>query len=272
MISVPGKIFIFGEYSVMAGGEAILAAVSPSFECTWNNTSKLHPDSPAGRFLTENKVQMSIVAANGLGAGFGSSTAELIAANACVDQPWSGERLWAWYHEHFSPASGADLAAQYASAQEGNGFYHFQLAESRYRMSRIEMPKDFLENCIVYQAPVSEKIPTHQELEKRKNQPIDGEASSPYVQKFLQLFDPAILTEWAESLAAAGCESAFAREVRLGFQAITGVRGVKGCGAGLNDVFLVCIDHTPSQKLPSELQAVAEKHKLKPLGKLVDHV
>lgn len=273
MILVPGKIFIFGEYSVMNGGEAVLAAVKPEFQCSWSNTTRVHPSSPAGKFLAENQTQVFTKVEGGLGAGFGSSTAELIAANEYIDQPWEFDRLWSWYHEHCAPASGADLAVQQLARNEGTGFYHFQLHSPAYRLNQVQVPTAFQMNCFVFQAPNSQKIPTYSNLENKKDTVVELSVADHFTREWLSTYDPALLSEWADYLAKVGFESLFAHQVRKSFQEITGVSGVKGCGAGLNDVFLVCIDQTlVMPKFEQSLEAVAEKYNLKSLGSLRDHV
>ena len=272
MISVPGKIFIFGEYSVMNGGEAILASVKPEFQCSWNNTIRVHPHSPAGLFLTENNAQILTAVEGGLGAGFGSSTAELIAANECLDHPWSQKKLWTWYHDHFSPASGADLVVQDLSRKEGLGFYHFQIQDPDCRVNPVMVPTVFKMNCFIFHAPSTQKIPTYSDLENKKDQSLDVSVADHFVHRWLKSFDPHLLTEWADYLAKVGFESLFAHEVRKSFQAIKGIQGVKGCGAGLNDVFLVCVDQSLPRKTQLDLASVAEKYHLKSLGNVMDHV
>ncbi len=272
MISVPGKLFIFGEYSVMNGGEAVLASVKPEFECDWSNTSRVHPDSPAGRFLKENQSQVSISVRGGLGAGFGSSTAELISANEFLDQPWSLPRLWSWYRDHFLPASGADLVVQNLGRKEESGFYHFQIQGSDYRVNKIQVSTVFQQNCFLFRAPLTQKIPTHSALKNRDQVVVDLSLSDQFVHQWLQSFHPAILTKWADYLAKMGIESLFAHEVRKSFLNTSGVVGVKGCGAGLNDVFLVCVDQSLPEKTGRALALVAEKYQLQALGRLSDHV
>ena len=272
MISVPGKVFIFGEYSVMNGGEALIAAVQPGFDCGWSNTTRIHPNSPAGKFLIENGTQVFTKVSGGLGSGFGSSTAELIAANDYLDHPWSIEKLWNWYREHFSPASGADLAVQSASRKMGAGTYHFQIHQPHFRLNQVIIPTEFKKNCFVFHTHVTQKIPTYSDLENKKDQAVDVAHADLHIHRWLKSFDPTLLSAWADYLAKQGYESLFAHEVRKAFAAIPGVIGVKGCGAGLNDVFLVCVDQTFPEKIQRAMSEVAVKYNLNPVGSLLDHV
>jgi hypothetical protein len=272
MISVPGKIFIFGEYSVMNGGEAILATLEPRFQCSWSNNSQIHPESPAGIFLEENKTKVFTKIEGGLGAGFGSSTAELISANEYLENPWTEKRLWTWYRGSFAPASGADLIVQNQSRNDGCGFYHFQIQSADYKVNRVDVPSVFQLNCFLFHSPSSQKIPTHIDLETRKDSALDAEKANSIIHQWLRSFSPALLTEWADYLSHCGLESLFAHQVRKAFQAIPGVVGVKGCGAGLNDVFLVCVDQSLPLEIKRHLQEVSDRFLLKPLGNLRDHV
>jgi len=256
----------------MNGGEAMLVAVKPEFECGWKTTNKLHPESPAGKFLSENNTQVFTKVEGGLGAGFGSSTAELISANEFLESPWAFQKLWNWYHEHFAPASGADLAVQEASRKEGCGFYHFQLRDLGFRLNRIEVPTSFQMNCLIFHSPPTQKIPTYTDLENKKEEGVDQSISDRFIHRFIESFDPKLLTEWADYLAKIGYESLFAHQVRKSFLEIPGVSGVKGCGAGLNDVFLVCLDPTQPQVSEKGISEVVAKYNLKPLGNLRDHV
>lgn len=272
MVSVPGKLFVFGEYAVMHGGEAVLAALKPEFQCGWSKSTKVHPASPAGKFLSHNQTASFLKVENGLGAGFGSSTAELIAANEFLDQPWDEKKLWAWYREHFLPASGADLAVQNLSRETGAGLYLFQIHAADYRSNKVEVPHFFLANTYVFHCPPSQKIPTYSDLENKKDVQVDLQVSNTFIHRWLKTFDPKIMNEWADYLAKNGYESLFAHQVRKAFMGVDGVKGVKGCGAGLNDVFLVSIDSNFPQKTLQALNAVATQHRLTGLGSLESHV
>ncbi len=271
MIQVPGKIFIFGEYSVMRGGEAVVAAVNPSFQCSWDLSKKFHPESPAGRFLTVNNTQAFLSVGGGMGPGFGSSTAELIASNEYLPHPWNDQKLWCWYREHFFPASGADLAVQMKSRKQGAGLYHFQIYNADYRMDKIEVPYLMQSNCLVFHCPPTQKIPTYSDLENRKDTVVDNRIADAFVHRWLKTFDASVLNEWADYLASLGFESLFGHEVRKAFQSVVGVSGVKGCGAGLNDVFLVCINQDQPSLTLKAIQQVAEKFHLTPMGNLNEH-
>jgi hypothetical protein len=270
MIQIPGKIFLFGEYAVMQGGEAVIAAVSPHYRV--HGEGRLHPDSPAALFLSEHGIPNSLEVTDGPGRGFGSSTAELIAANQMILKPMNTADLWAWYRERFYPASGADLAVQSMALNEGTGFYQFQIQGDSFRIQKLTVPYLFQSNCLVFQCPPSQKIPTHNHLEKHSDDSLENQLANAFVHRWLSGFDPRLMNEWAEYLAHSGRESLFARDVRKAFASIDGVVGVKGCGAGMNDVFLVSMDQAnPIQTLKS-VHRVAEHLELKFMGALHERV
>jgi hypothetical protein len=272
MIQVPGKIFILGEYSVMKGGEAVIASLQPSFECIADSEQRLHPDSPAGRWLADQGFESGMKVQGGIAAGFGTSTAELIAVRERLAPTMSDRDLWSWYRERFFPASGADLAVQMDSMREGLGLYQFQIHAADYRMHRVSVPYLFLSNCYLFRCPPIQKIPTYSDLENRKQGILDDRLANGFVHRWLKDFDPAILTEWADHLSHLGFESLFGRDVRQAFQAIPGVVGVKGCGAGLNDAFLVCLDQSQPHETQKGIRSVVEKFNLITMGSLYEHL
>ena len=131
-------------------------------------------------------------------------------------------------------------------------------------------------NCFVFHAPDTQKIPTHTDLENNiknlEHSGLDLEKLNAMIHRWLRTFEPALFTAWADELSVHGLESIFAHQVRKAFEAIPGVVGVKGCGAGLNDVFLVCVDQSLPQIIQAHLREVAERFQLKPLGNLREHV
>ena len=77
-----------------------------------------------------------------------------------------------------------------------------------------------------------------------------------------------VLNAYAEELSRTGRETHFARHVRREFLGVKGVLAAKGCGAGLNDVFLVVVDSSYSAHTASELHALSEANQLEALGSL----
>lgn len=77
-ITIPGKIFISGEYAALKGMPALSVAVNPGF--VFKNSSSLvfHLESPAGRIHSQLTGDF-FDPYNNMG-GLGRSTAEFIAA------------------------------------------------------------------------------------------------------------------------------------------------------------------------------------------------
>lgn len=76
-VQVPGKTFLLGEYSVLAGGSALLLATSPTFKKS-SKIQKYHPDSAVARFL--KGTEFNEVINDYFVGGFGKSSAEFILA------------------------------------------------------------------------------------------------------------------------------------------------------------------------------------------------
>jgi len=272
MIEVPGKIFILGEYAVMHGGEAVIAAIRPPFQCAIDSEKKFHEDSPAAKWLFKNQVESGMKISGGAGPGFGSSTAELIAANRMIPNPANTTELWSWYRENFFPASGADLAVQMESVHSGYGLYQFQITQSTHRLHPVHAPYLFLNQCLLFHCPPTQKIPTYSDLENRKQAIVENRIANGFVHRWMESFNPAILSEWADHLAHLGFESLFGSEVRKAFRSVEGVVGVKGCGAGLNDAFLVCVDQTNPHVTLKGICSVVERYSLIEMGKLYERI
>ncbi|MGE0633718.1 MAG: hypothetical protein AB7O96_14990, partial [Pseudobdellovibrionaceae bacterium] len=130
-LSIPGKTFLVGEYLALSGGAALIVCTEPRFkmkvklkgsEANSSGLVGIHPQSPAGKFYSENQDVFSSFSLEftdpyeGRG-GFGASTAQfamLYALNTWKDtilleperqldlrelledykkQAWSGEGL-----------------------------------------------------------------------------------------------------------------------------------------------------------------------------------
>lgn len=120
-IKIPSKTFLMGEYVVLFGGSSLVLTHSPYFSIVNEPpVEPFHPESPAGRFLTEKNVKQSFTFLDphkGVG-GFGGSTAEYIASYKSVksDVELNTEEILRTYFKYFkenkNPPSGADLCAQ----------------------------------------------------------------------------------------------------------------------------------------------------------------
>lgn len=284
--TVPGKLFLMGEYGVIEGGQALLAAIKPGF--TYSIGSKdAHPESPLGAYSKQfaMSARVELKSEQSLAPGFGTSTAELVAALVLTEKlsteklstekfSQASPELWKWYRKQFPKTSGADLLVQLEALRSSEGF--FRVSEK----SNIEtLPSSKLfEQIFVFQTHRKDKLATHEAL----NAKLPELLPDVFNQKTQKLESALLMneerglktfTEFAELLAFLGLESAHARAVRLEFSKLPITLGVKGCGAGLHDVFLVGVDReslVPArrQNALQTLSEVAGKFRLKSLGAL----
>ncbi len=256
-----------GEYSVIQGGNALLAAVKPGFSYVRSTGFVFHQESPVAKFLKDRPLDFSI-SSTGLGAGFGSSTAELVAAACFLENRFpESTSLWNWYRTIHPEASGADLVVQMDALAKGRALFKYGVGET----TACE-PTPILEHIHVFSVPSDRKILTHEAL-KRERKSLDLSRANAWVEELRNTLESDdvsrldVLSDWADWLKQLGLESAFASEVRYAFQRCPNVAGVKGCGAGLNDVFLVAVHQN---ELDSRISDLALRFGLKDLGPLSD--
>jgi diphosphomevalonate decarboxylase len=294
-VVIPGKIFLMGEYSVVQGGQAIVAALNPAYhyrvnepavlDSTKNGFSqkiKLHADSPAGKYLSEKKVSLSLHCESpGLGAGFGTSTAELISvamALAAEKNQTDLSALWRWYGDAFSKASGADLAVQFAALQSGTGIFEVSGKSEVKAVERLgggsaEGTPSLFKNIFIFQNSPDQKLATHVDL-KKDFVFLNTELANSMVARLKKtlaagsLAELNVLTEWAEWLAKLGLETPLAREIRCEFLDLPEVIAAKGCGAGLHDVFLVVVPDAVIKNIEQITAKIVKKYQLRFLGSL----
>jgi hypothetical protein len=275
MISVPGKIFLMGEYSVIEGGKAVVAALKPAFKYSTDAGTDvaIHSDSPIGKYLIQTQQKLTLKMSHpGLGAGFGTSTAELIAGLQLINGTVpSTASIWAWYRKEFPLASGADLAAQLESIHTNHAIFEI----SKYQQIRPLGYTAIFKQFFLFQVPSTEKLATHVDLKKPRSAISTAEANQ-MVDRFEAalannaISEMTVLTDWANWLSSHGLETAHAKMLRTRFMQIAGVIGFKGCGAGLNDVFVVAIDANTSAE--SKLMTAANEFQLRFLGNLEEHL
>jgi hypothetical protein len=123
---IAGKVFLLGEYGVLAGGAAIVAAVGPRFEFRQGldqggPLSGLHADSPAARLLRDlgksgEAGRYSFKDPYFGAGGFGASTAQFALVHEWLMPGRPVGEFWSRYQSlHSDEAvapSGADLHAQ----------------------------------------------------------------------------------------------------------------------------------------------------------------
>jgi hypothetical protein len=289
-ITVPGKVFLMGEYSVLQGGVALLAAMRPgypfsypareegAFDTTFRaNLFEPHPESPLGRYVDEAEEKQIFISkvAGSMTSGFGTSTAELIAGvMADLGRLPETKRLWAWYRDTFPKASGADLAVQMDALRTKQSLFIFDHGDTRFlEPGGSGSEKSLASKIHLFQVESSQKLPTHEAMKQPIPQ-FDIAQCNAWVKRLAdafsvqQLEELKIFSEFAEYMHECGVETELARETRLKLSKHPGVVGVKGCGAGLHDVFLVAGDFGSDHSVYAE----ASNLRLKALGILEKHL
>lgn len=259
VFSVPGKVFLLGEYAVLAGAPALIAAIPPRFSLSrasfpGSRESAFHPESPAGR--------SSLVRANAGGwhwldpasgdGGFGASTAQFALA-AAASGVFDPETLWREYRRVHGragvPPSGADLMAQ---VHGGVVEFRSDGASCSVRQHGASLTQVHL---LVLQASHQEgrKTATHHHLSRVTPVVVEQICSvvQPILERALRAFAgadahafAACLEDYADGLSRFGLEVDAARADRGVLAQIPGVLGVKGAGALQSDALVLVIDPT----------------------------
>ncbi len=257
-ISVPGKVFLLGEYAVLTGAPAWVTAVAPRFE--WlapgadgasPRSAGFHPESPAGRLLaSRGKAEFAgrfVDPWEGRG-GFGGSTAEfaVVAWSEGVrgaTEAWLEYRALSAGQPDLRRPSGADLVAQW----EG-GTVEWNPASERVT-PLSETLRDF--PVLMFSAThlPNRKTVTHSHLETLASATLSFDSLLPSLERAR---DGAGAGDWrevgrafsayADSLAHLGLESPVVRNERLALSRHPGVIGAKGCGSLQTDAMLVVVE------------------------------
>ncbi len=267
--SIAGKTFILGEYAVLSGLPAIVAATPPRFTLsTGSQGDEFHPLSPIGRLITwASQKKFSPLhfqfhdPLSGAG-GFGASTAQFAMALRAYSQnqslaelgtaPLTAIDAWKIYRELMKNEkpipSGADLVAQWQG-----GVICFKPE----RVS-IDLWNSFPWNqFLIFSATQQKdrKVATHHHLPKLTETSLLQVGGELYTElkdlidlglKSIQNRDPIrlgqVLNSYAEALCQVNLEIPATTADRAALQALPGVLGVKGAGALQADAILILID------------------------------
>ena len=253
MLSVPSKVFLLGEYAVLADAPAWVTAVSPRFElrdASGANT-RFHPESPAGKLLS--KRGMTEIAGSFFDpwesrGGFGGSTAEFafVAHRAGIRSPVEAWRAYRELSRGENPArrpSGADLIAQW----HGGTVEWDPKTEKVMDLSEAicDLP------ILVFSAThlPNRKTVTHSHLEGLSNASLSFASLVPAFERGrdgLRARDWSEIghafSAYADSLAHLGLEAPAVRNERLSLSRQPGVIGAKGCGSLQTDAMLVVVE------------------------------
>jgi mevalonate kinase len=274
--TAPGKVFLMGEYAVLAGGAAVVLPTHHVFELATKPAAKrqtalFHSKSPAGLLLSAHADRVDPARAMEWRStpgseGFGSSTAEFLCVDrylfpgALLSERWNRYRSLA---QGVIKPSGADLIAQAAYA-----CIKMRIAEPEPEWSYIEstalLSWSASHAVRLFRGP--EKTKTHEHLASGA---LDMKAIKKSLKGLESLTESALvalarqdlsalgraLGSYAEQLAKLGLEAPRVRDVRKLLSASPGVWGVKGCGAMGTDALWVIMDPSrPSHDVERELQ------------------
>lgn len=258
--SVPGKTFLVGEYAVLAGGACLGLGTDPSFSIRVEpNGQTFHPDSPAGLYLSQNKLENfthDFINPYGVG-GFGASTAEFIFsyfANANADKSIS--KIFQTYLDLFTDRkaqkpSGADLLTQLVG-----GLSHINLSNKTPEVEKLTWHFTDLEFLIF---STSLKVKTHEHLANLDRslcdhlvQPCD-QVITAFKTKDSRIFSKA-LSDWSNKLEQMGLAAKSVTELKKHLeQQVSGIL-VKPCGALGADVIVVLCSKTEKKHVLKQIQ------------------
>lgn len=279
--SAPGKVFILGEYAILAQLSAVVAAVPPRFclrvtqgSNVFGGTSSLgirefHPESPAGRLLTWvqgvgspdlSGVDFRYEDPHSGKGGLGGSTAQFALVYAALAEAggWSleWESAWNLYRDltamsldgQGASPSGADFVAQWKG-----GVTHFGYNGKGVFSEDLSSTFDWSQVLVLSAADQEgRKVPTHEHLARLKDSAFLSRVSQRLIAP-LSVGIAAIrenqsdrlalaLREYSKVLNEVGLEIEATTQDRQALQSLPGVLGVKGSGALQADALIVLLD------------------------------
>ena len=265
VFDIAGKVFIAGEYGVLAGGPAVVAAVGPRHALSDEGARGVRLDdislaSPVGRLLAARSASGTagkyhfLDAQPGVG-GFGASTAQFALAHEVLAPGLSAAEVWRVYCELHAdesvPPSGGDLFAQIEGGiqhwlGEGQG-------EGRARPLRFHPDRTF-ELCILAAGHQSgRKVPTHEHLPRLRE---IFERRAPWLPELNALVEcvaleitsaeggalGATLQAVGDLLRREGLECDATSLDRTALGALPQVLGIKGAGALQADALVAVVE------------------------------
>lgn len=292
---VAGKIFLLGEYAVLAGLPACVLAVGPRFQLKSregtdprSSVASFHPESPAGRLLAAAPrgawETLSLEFHDPLqgAGGLGASTAQFLLVYRALasELGWSLEwrQVWNRYRELTQsgsklPPSGADLVAQW---QGGASFFDPARIIHEDLTTRLDS-RSFLIFLATRQP--GRKVATHSHLEELAQEGFPARDSrlaraleAPLAQGLNCLRNrdlPGLgkaLNHYADALSQAGLEIEATAQDRQALASLPGVLGVKGTGALQADALVLLMDPAESDARRSQVIEAAQARGLQLLA------
>lgn len=273
-ISVPSKTFLVGEYSVLGGGPALVAATEPRFQVILSapgdgRAPGLHPKSPAGLWIRSHsdqfkKIDFEFIDPHQGAGGFGASSAQFLLAwiwTQLESTPFvdlaSGvdlEQLWMDFRNLFESdscrPSGADVLAQ---ANGGLTYLHFNPLKAQ-ALNWVFDDMDFL---IV---PTGNKMQTHHHLSTLKKEGLDElkEISAQAFRHYKSQDNVRFISsihDFSQALEAQGKTCQQTLETLKKWNSHPGVLASKGCGALGADSFVLFVEKSETMNVRKKLIA-----------------
>jgi hypothetical protein len=278
VLSAPSKVFLLGEYAVLAGAPAWVSALPPRFELRGDSTGPVafHPESPAGRFLASHPTSLpkgTFFDPWESRGGFGGSTAEF-ALVAYRSGMRSVLDVWRAYRELSSgePStrrpSGADLVVQWTGGTvEWN-------PTTETAVDLTDAIRDL--PILVFSAThlPNRKTVTHSHLDTLANSTLSFDSLVPALDRAREGLEMRnggevgrAFSAFADSLSHLGLESPVVRNERLALSRCPGVLGVKGCGSLQTDAMLVVVESLDSPECARLVEFAAKECSLKLLAR-----
>ncbi len=284
--SLPGKTFILGEYAVLAGLPALVAAVGPRFRVQLNSSDSLSSEWPSGAPISRllkwsqdqgfPKFKFDFSDPFDGAGGFGASTAQFALAYQAIARFQSRDvvswrEVWTLYRELMSSdallPSGADLVAQW----EGGVVFFDPTKMTCENFGQSFDWSQFLVFSATHQP--GRKVPTHDHLRQLS---LEGFPRSrpQLISEFETLLrqgeaairdqDAVILgqamSDYGSILCREGWELKATTEDRLAIAQHPDVLGVKGTGALQSDALIVLVQKGADR---ASLIDIAKKRDLK---------
>lgn len=277
--SSPGKVFLLGEYLVLTGGPALIAAISPRFELKTTErapelTLPFPSQSPAGLLAAHLRREHTGLAvkfastqfefidplkgAGGIGA---SSAAFALLYRWALDQDFFANEPTDWTAAYslfrkltqvknsFTSPSGADVVAQWRGG--------VTLFEPEAAACREAFPYFNWNLVLVFSTTGAHgfKTTTHTHLNELENARPDWRRE--ITENLLSICENGMLAiergdaelfgralnQYGEALSAMKLELPAIRELCIYARTLPGVLGVKGTGALQSDGLVVLVDH-----------------------------
>lgn len=297
-LSAPAKVFLLGEYAVLGGAPALVAALGPRFElCVRRAESQasapapFHPESPAGRLFSkyasrlDPALHLEFLDPFAGAGGFGASTAQFallafllhrlmgfFAVGSMGDEEiWE---IWRTYRELSSGASraplpsGADLIAQCRG-----GLTLVDIEARTARSLSIEFAGSGL---LVFSAAhqAGRKVATHEHLARLRERGFPERDSGLISELRAAVLDcvaaleardfnffARCLNEYSRLLRREGLEAQRTTEDLESLRSLPGVLGAKGAGALQSDAIVVCVSEPETRS--DAVIALAERRGLR---------